>query len=73
MILAPKEKASMRHGGPYDRGSADAYYGRGRDPHFYHGASYQSERVEAPQMTEQEVAEYNAGFDGETNRKDWGE
>ena len=26
------------HGGPYDRGSADSYYGRGRDPHYYRWA-----------------------------------
>ena len=23
-----------RHGGPYDRGSADSYYQRGEDPHY---------------------------------------
>ena len=23
-----------RHGGPYDRGSADSYYRRPRNPHF---------------------------------------
>ena len=27
-----------RHGGPYDRGSADAYYRRDFDPHYYEGA-----------------------------------
>ena len=24
-----------RHGGPFDRGGADSYYGRGLDPHYY--------------------------------------
>ena len=35
-----------RHGSPQDRGSADAYYGRHYDPHYYVGASITSERVE---------------------------
>ena len=26
---------SERHGGPYDRGSADAYYRRPFNPHYY--------------------------------------
>ena len=26
-----------RHGGPYDRGSADSYYNRPRRPHYYKG------------------------------------
>ena len=52
-----------RHGGPYDRGSADSYYRRGRNPHFFRGDSYQSERVEYKDMTPDEVVAYNAGYD----------
>ena len=47
-----------RHGGPFDRGSADSYYQRPFDPHFYKGASGASERVGVDEMTEEEVVAY---------------
>jgi hypothetical protein len=50
-----------RHGGLYDRGSADSYYGRRRDPHWYPMGSYQGEPVE--NLTQDEIAEYMAGYD----------
>lgn len=34
-----------RHGGPYDRGSADYYYGRPFNPHYFKGATYASEEI----------------------------
>ena len=52
-----------RHGGPYDRGSADSYYRRPRNPHFFRGDSYQSERVTYKDMTPDEIEAYNAGYD----------
>ena len=61
-----------RHGGPQDRGSADAYYGRPYDPHYYVGDSITSERVEKADMTEGEIAAYYYGYDNEDDRKDWG-
>jgi hypothetical protein len=33
------------HGSPYDRGSADAWYNRPRDPHKYPDGTYKGERV----------------------------
>jgi len=50
-----------RHGGLFDRGSADSYYSRPRDPHWYPEGSYNGEPVE--QLTEQEIAEYLAGYE----------
>ncbi len=62
-----------RHGGAYDRGSADFYYWRPRCPHYFKGNSYGSERVERKDMTEEEIAAYNAGYDDPANdRKNWG-
>lgn len=61
-----------RHGGPHDRGSADAYYGRAKEPHYYTGATGTSERIEAPNMTTEQIAEYNHGYDTTDDRKDWG-
>ncbi len=60
-----------RHGSPYDRGSADKYYGREETPHFYTGASYSSTRVEQGDMTPEQIAEYKKGYEEETEEKDW--
>ena len=65
-----------RHGGPYDRGTADSYYGRDYNPHYFVGDSYNSPRVELAQMSVQEIVAYTAGFrDNEqaNNFKDLGE
>lgn len=55
-----------RHGGPYDRGGADAYYEREYDPHYYVGDTYSSARVEKSEMTEAEIEAYNKGFNRES-------
>jgi len=49
------------HGGLFDRGSADSYYGRPRDPHWWPEGSYNGEPVES--STEAEIQEYLAGYD----------
>lgn len=64
-------KYNTRHGGPYDRGSADAYYGRRYNPHYYKSDTLNSELVEEADMTPEELAAYTAGYDEETERKDW--
>lgn len=51
-----------RHGGPYDRGSADSYYGRPFRPHYFKGATYQSEEVQLGDMTAEEITAYTKGF-----------
>lgn len=53
---------NTRHGDPYDRGSADAYYQRPYNPHYYVGASYDSEYVSQSNMNEMEVARYKQGW-----------
>jgi len=63
-----------RHGGPFDRGAADSYYGRFFDPHFYSGATYSSSRIEKDDMTQQELDEYYAGYDFNEkhgDKKEW--
>jgi hypothetical protein len=62
-----------RHGGLYDRGSADSYYNRKRDPHWYPNGTYKGEAV--TKLTAEEIAEYNAGYDANEesgDKKDWG-
>lgn len=51
----------IRHGGPWDRGSADSYYRRGFKPHYFLGATYQGTKVEKENMTAEEIAQYAAG------------
>jgi len=67
-------KYDERHGGPFDRGSADSYYGRGLNPHYYKGATYQSDSVEMADMTAEEIEAYYAGYDDNEesgNKKEW--
>jgi hypothetical protein len=63
-----------RHGGPYDRGQADSYYGREYNPHYFVGDTYNSPRIELAQMTPAEIVAYTAGYrDNEANgdKKSW--
>jgi hypothetical protein len=53
----------QQHGNPFDRGSADSYYGRPRDPHWYPEGSYKGTRVEAEQMSDAQLESYHAGYD----------
>jgi hypothetical protein len=41
-LLKPEEKE--RHGGPFDRGSADSWYRRSPDPHYWTAGSYGGEQ-----------------------------
>ena len=76
---APKEEFrgklyDSRHGGPFDRGSADSWYSRGPTPHYYTGASYMSDRVERDQMTAEEIEQYYAGYEWNEEfggKKEW--
>jgi hypothetical protein len=59
---------SERHGGPFDRGQADSWYGREYNPHYFVGNSYSSPRIELAQMTPDEIVAYTAGYtDNESN------
>ena len=63
-----------RHGGPFDRGMADSYYGRGFRPHYFEGATYSTTEI-VPAAGSDEYEAYSAGYDynEETgDKKDWG-
>jgi hypothetical protein len=64
-------KEFTRHGGPWDRGSADAYYDRPFQPHYFKGDTYNSEKVERAQMTEGEIAAYTDGYGDQDEIKEW--
>ena len=59
-----------RHGGAYDRGSADKYYGRAFAPHFYKGDSLQSELI--TNLDAEALAAYTKGYNEQTDQKDYG-
>ena len=57
------KKYDARHGGAFDRGSADAYYGRPEHPHYYVGDTGMSERITEERMTPEELEAYYAGYE----------
>ena len=61
MVAREPQFDRKRHGGLYDRGSADSWYSRPRDPHWYPDGSYNNQRV--IDLTPLEIAEYQAGYD----------
>lgn len=60
------------HGSLWDRGSADSYYGRPRDPHYYPDGSYNGERI--TDLTPEQVKEYLDGYEWNNkygDKKNW--
>jgi hypothetical protein len=58
-----------RHGSLYDRGSADSYYRRKKDPHWWPEGTGRGTKV--TELTEEELKEYNLGYDENTDFKEW--
>tara|TARA_R110002020_G_scaffold153565_1_gene332972 strand:- start:37 stop:255 length:219 start_codon:yes stop_codon:yes gene_type:complete len=57
------------HNSPKDRGSADRYYGRAFNPHYWRiNDDKTMARVGQDKMTESQVADYRCGFDTEQDR-----
>jgi len=52
---------AQKHGNPFDRGSADSYYGRNRNPHKGGVGGDSGPRIE--QLTDAEIEAYHAGYD----------
>jgi hypothetical protein len=50
-----------RHGSLFDRGSADSYYNRYAQPHWFPLGSYQGEPV--TKLTQAEIDEYLSGYE----------
>lgn len=59
-----------RHGGPFDRGSADSYYNRPVNPHYFVGDTYMSEQI-VPEVGSEEYEAYMAGYDSTVVKKEW--
>ncbi len=56
-----------RHGGCWDRGECDCYYGRDPEPHYYEGGTHMSKKITNLTDAEEEAyyAAYRAGEFGE--------
>ncbi len=62
-----------QHGCLYDRGSADSYYGRPRDPHYGGVGGNSGPRVDSG-LSIDEIKEYYAGYEYNEqygDKKDW--
>jgi len=60
-IQEQTEEYDKQHGSFFDRGSADSWYGRPRDPHRGGVGGFSGPRVEA--KTSDEFEAYHAGYD----------
>ena len=55
-----EQQFDKRHGGAWDRGSADSYYRRPYKPHKYVAGTGTSEKVES--LSADDLAAYRAGW-----------
>lgn len=74
-VYEDAKKYDQAHGSPFDRGSADSYYHRPRNPHYWPEGTYKGEQVTKDQMTPEQVQAYLAGYQWNEqfgDKKDWG-
>lgn len=64
-----QSKSKERHGGPSDRGAADAYYGRPLEPHYFISDTYSSPKVTEADMTPEELQQYKLAYETQTDFK----
>ena len=61
-----------RHGSLFDRGCADSWYSRDRDPHWYPEGTGKGDQI--VDLSAEEIAEYAAGYadnEADGNHKEW--
>jgi len=64
--------ADRSYGSPYDRGRADSWYRRGRNPHYYPNGTHRPPRI--MELTTEQIAEYRAGYasgEADGDHKEW--
>jgi len=72
MSKETEQQFDKRHGGSWDRGSADSYYRRPYKPHKYASDTGASERIES--LSAEDLKAYDAGFEANEALgyyKDW--
>jgi len=58
----PSVTIDESHGSPFDRGNADFWYYRQPEPHYWPEGTYHGVKVTEDQMSDVEIAAYNAGY-----------
>lgn len=72
MQYSDREKYDDSHGSPFDRGSADSWYSRTKNPHKGGVGGNSGPRIE--ELTPDEITAYNAGYEWNEQfggKKDW--
>ena len=67
-------KYVQKHGNPFDRGSADSYYHREINPHYWPEGTGHGAMVEGKDMTPAELVAYMAGYEWNEkfgDKKEW--
>lgn len=67
-------KYVQKHGNPFDRGSADSYYHREINPHYWPEGTGHGKMVEGKDMTPAEIVAYMAGYEWNEkfgDKKEW--
>jgi hypothetical protein len=62
------------HGGAFDRGMADSYYRRPRNPHKWPNGTYNGTAVRGGDLSDEEMEAYEDGYDlneWQGDHKDW--
>ena len=72
MTSIPTKQPNRKHGSPYDRGSADRYYHRKYEPHWWPEGTGKGLKITEEVMHEDELLEYYRGWHEEEDRKDYG-
>ena len=72
LLLKGPQFERSRHGSLWDRGSADSYYNRSPDPHWWPLGTGRGEKI--TDLTVDEIEEYYAGYEYNENhgdKKNW--
>jgi hypothetical protein len=72
--VSRKSGLGLYHGSAFDRGGADSWYSRPKEPHFWPDGTYKGTMVSEAEMTPEEIAEYNRGYDENEKsggKKEW--
>jgi hypothetical protein len=71
--MIDKTAYDQSHGSPWDRGSADSYYYRPKEPHYWPEGT--GNGVKVTDLTPEEVEAYHAGYEDNEKygeKKNWG-
>jgi hypothetical protein len=72
MQYSDRENFDDSHGSPFDRGSADSWYSRAKNPHKGGVGGNSGPRIE--ELTPAEITAYNVGYEWNEKfggKKDW--